>query len=86
MLHTIEERPTTLCVRWYLIALGVDFGAKAIKVAALLSAATPNADLQITKANSLDGRDHKSLTDTLWSRFLSKTGKASNERAQKWGD
>ena len=66
--------------------LGIDFGAKAIKVAALLSAATPYAELLVSKANSLDGRDHAIAAPTEWDGFLSKQGGARTKRAQSWGN
>lgn len=66
--------------------LGIDFGAKAIKVAALLSAATSDAELLVTKANSLDGRAHERASPDEWTAFLSKQTGAPNKRAQSWGD
>ncbi|OGA52577.1 MAG: hypothetical protein A3G24_10135 [Betaproteobacteria bacterium RIFCSPLOWO2_12_FULL_62_13] len=42
--------------------LGIDFGARAIKVAALLSAATSKAKITISKANSIDGRVYAEQT------------------------
>lgn len=66
--------------------LGIDFGAKAIKVAALLSAAMPQAKLLVSKANSIDGRNCVSPTPMEWAGFLSKAGGAQNKRAKSWGD
>ncbi len=66
--------------------LGIDFGAKAIKVAALLSAATPQSELLVSKANSIDGRGCISPTPPEWVGFLSKGGGTQNKRAQSWGD
>lgn len=65
--------------------LGIDFGAKAIKVAALLAAATPHAELLVSKANSIDGREHAVNAPTEWKGFLSKQGGARTKRAQSWG-
>ncbi len=64
--------------------LGIDFGAKAIKVAALLSAATPKAKLSVSKANSIDGR--ACATPSEWSHFIGKAGGAQSKRARSWGD
>lgn len=66
--------------------LGIDFGARAIKVAALLSAATPQADLVVSKANSIDARGDETLTHTEWAGFLSRTGGSQKKRAQSWGE
>lgn len=66
--------------------LGIDFGARAIKVAALLSAAMPQAKLLVSKANSIDGRNCVSPTPMEWAGFLSKAGGAQNKRAKSWGD
>lgn len=66
--------------------LGIDFGAKAIKVAALLSAATPQAELLVSKANSIDGRGCVSPTPPGWAGFLSRGAGAKTKRAQSWGD
>ncbi len=66
--------------------LGIDFGAKAIKVAALLSAATPQAKLLVSKANSIDGRGYVSPAPPEWAGFLSKGDGAQSKRAQSWGD
>lgn len=66
--------------------LGIDFGARAIKVAALLSAAMPQAKLLVSKANSIDGRDCVSPTPVEWAGFLSKAGGAQSKRAKSWGD
>ena len=66
--------------------LGIDFGAKAIKVAALLSAATPKAELLVSKANSIDGRACAKPTPSEWSHFIVKTGGAQSKRARSWGD
>ena len=66
--------------------LGIDFGARAIKVAALLSAAMPQAKLLVSKANSIDGRNCVSPTPMEWAGFLSKAGGAQSKRAKSWGD
>ncbi len=66
--------------------LGIDFGARAIKVAALLSAAMPQAKLLVSKANSIDGRNCVSPTPMEWVGFISKAGGAQSKRAKSWGD
>lgn len=66
--------------------LGIDFGARAIKVAALLSAATPKAELLVSKANSIDGRASATSTPPEWSYFIAKGGGAQSKRARSWGD
>lgn len=66
--------------------LGIDFGARAIKVAALLSAATPQAELLVSKANSIDGRGYELLTHPEWTGFLSRAGGAQTKQAQSWGE
>ncbi|MCX7156447.1 MAG: N-6 DNA methylase [Rhodocyclales bacterium] len=65
--------------------LGIDYGARAIKVAALLSAASPKLRMVVSKANSIDGRESPSAIPKEWEGFLSKNGGAKNKRAQLWG-
>lgn len=66
--------------------LGVDFGARAIKVAALLAAATPNAKISVSKANSIDGRLYAEHTPSEWQPFISKETGSETYRAGSWGD
>ena len=65
--------------------LGIDYGARAIKVAALLSAASPTLRMIVSKANSIDGRESPSDIPKEWEGFVSKNGGAQNRRAQLWG-
>ena len=65
--------------------LGIDFGARAIKVAALLSAATPKAKITVSKANSIDGRTYMEHAPHEWQPFLSRETGASTHRANTWG-
>lgn len=65
--------------------LGIDFGAKAIKVATLLSAASTRASIQISKANSIDGRDYAQDSPQEWKLFLTSECGARTRRAQGWG-
>jgi len=65
--------------------LGIDFGARAIKVAALLSAATPKARITVSKANSIDGRTYGEHAPSEWQPFLSRETGASTHRANTWG-
>lgn len=67
------------------ICLGVDFGARAIKVAALLAAATPKAKITVSKANSIDGRLYVEEAPSEWQPFLSRETGASTPRANTWG-
>lgn len=67
------------------VCLGIDFGARAIKVAALLSAATPKAKITISKANSIDGRLYAQDTPSEWQPFLSRETGTSTHRANTWG-
>ncbi len=65
--------------------LGIDYGARAIKVAALLSAASPKLRMIVSKANSIDGRESPSAIPGEWEGFLSVNGSTKNRRAQLWG-
>jgi type I restriction enzyme M protein len=67
------------------ICLGVDFGARAIKVAALLAAATPKMKITVSKANSIDGRLYAQHAPSEWQPFLSRETGASTHRANTWG-
>ncbi len=77
--HAIAESGTAPA------CLGIDFGARAIKVAALLAAATPKARMTISKANSLDGRQYAEESPLEWRGFLMKHVGASTSRARSWG-
>jgi type I restriction enzyme M protein len=66
--------------------LGIDFGARAIKVAALLAAATPRAKIAISKANSIDGRPYAKESPQEWSHFLARDVGSFASRAKTWGD
>jgi type I restriction enzyme M protein len=66
--------------------LGIDFGAKAVKVAALLSKAYPKARISISKANSLDGRGYCDKTPLEWRDFLTDNVGSKTQKAKKWGD
>lgn len=65
--------------------LGIDFGARAIKVAALMSAATPRAKISVSKANSIDGRAYGEHGLPEWQGFLFRDTGAETSRADKWG-
>jgi len=65
--------------------LGIDFGARAIKVGALLAAATPKAKITISKANSIDGRSYTENTPSEWESFLSRNTGSITKRAESWG-
>lgn len=65
--------------------LGIDFGARAIKVAALLTAATRKAKIALSKANSIDGRAYAQHAPSEWSAFLSRAAGAPTGRAIAWG-
>lgn len=66
-------------------SLGIDYGARAIKVAALLSAASPKLNMVVSKANSIDGREAPSASPIEWDGFISKNGGSENRRARLWG-
>lgn len=66
--------------------LGIDFGARAIKVAALLSAATLKARITVSKANSIDGRNYELQSPPEWEPFLSRQKGAQTKRADTWGN
>lgn len=65
--------------------LGIDFGAKAVKVATLLAAASPHSRIKISKANSIDGRFNQGDGHPEWSAFLGGKG-AGSPKAQRWGE
>ena len=67
------------------VCLGIDYSAKAVKVAALLAAATPRAKISISRANSLDGREYSSEMPSEWKPFLSKDAGLNTPRARSWG-
>lgn len=67
------------------LCLGIDFGARAVKVAALLAAATPKARIVVSKENSLDGRAYTARTPPEWKPFLCRDTGATQKRAQSWG-
>lgn len=67
------------------LCLGMDFGARAIKVAALLSAATPKSKIIVSKANSIDGRIYAQHTLSEWQPFITRETGASTHRADSWG-
>lgn len=66
--------------------LGIDLSAKSARVAALLSAATPDAAISISKANSLDGRQYAHSTPPEWdAKFLCQKESSHTKRANTWG-
>lgn len=65
--------------------LGLDFGARAIKVATLLAAATSNARIAISKANSIDGRLYTQDSPSEWEEFTARNAGARTKRAESWG-
>ncbi len=65
--------------------LGIDFGARAIKVAALLSAATSKSKIIVSKANSIDGRSYAEHVPPEWQPFISRETGADTRRANSWG-
>lgn len=67
------------------VCLGIDYSAKAVKVASLLAAATPHSKISISKANSLDGREYSSKIPPGWNPFLSKDAGLDTPRARAWG-
>ena len=69
--------------------LGIDFGAKALKVAALLATATGADEVRIGKGNSIDGREHAERQPDEWSGFLGPMvqgdGFSQTKRPKPWG-
>ncbi|MHB8730026.1 MAG: N-6 DNA methylase [Sulfuricaulis sp.] len=76
--HSLEQSGTAPA------CLGIDFGARAIKVAALLAAAIPKAKITISKANSIDGRSYVEHAPTEWGSFLSRDTGSKTKRAGSW--
>lgn len=67
------------------MCLGIDFGARAVKVAALLAAATPKAKITVSKANSIDGRLYARDTPSEWQPYISRESGSATHRAKTWG-
>ena len=63
--------------------LGVDIGARSLKVAALLARATADSMITITKGNSIDGREYQSSYPEAWESFLSRESGLAKE--PNWG-
>jgi type I restriction enzyme M protein len=64
--------------------LGIDFGARALKVAYLLATASCPGAIKISKANSLDGRGYAHTSPAEWDQFLGPANRALQQR-QSWG-
>ncbi len=59
--------------------LGIDIGAKALKVACLLSHAVGSDAIRVCRANSIDGREYRKSCPPEWAPFETK------ESAGPWG-
>lgn len=64
--------------------LGIDIGAKALKVAHLLSHAVGNGVIRVSKANSIDGRAYRTNTPPEWGPFLDTNDEDKNGECP-WG-
>lgn len=64
--------------------LGIDFGARAVRVAYLLATAVCPGAIRISKANSIDGRAFTSVHPQEWDSFLANRIVAPDSR-EPWG-
>lgn len=74
--HETGKRPT---------CLGIDFSAKSVRVSALLAAAMMDDSIQVSKANSLDGREYANSYPSSWEKFLQQGAASDTRRARTWG-
>ena len=65
--------------------LGIDFGARSIKVAYLLSNAICPGAIKVSKANSIDGRAYSHAHPTEWNSFISERQSAAWVSRGSWG-
>jgi hypothetical protein len=65
--------------------LGIDFGARSVRVAHLLSNAICPGAITVSKANSLDGRADAGARPAEWDAFLSSRREPAPPAARPWG-
>ncbi|MBI5242593.1 MAG: N-6 DNA methylase [Elusimicrobia bacterium] len=65
--------------------LGIDLGAKATKVACLLSHAVGENTIRISRANSIDGREYRVSHPAEWNTFLGSGDSDAEDPQRPWG-
>lgn len=69
--------------------LGIDIGARALKVAALMATVAGSENVKISRGNSIDGREYSKTEPLEWKGFLSQKSEPSacelEKRRTPWG-